>query len=161
MGFEATIAVVPTSGLKLSANVSYNDATLTKDAPLPSNGKRGDPLPYAPKLTYNLNGDYDFPLRAGWNGYVGASYSFIDTRTSDFTFDGSPSAKIPSYHTLNLRAGLARDQWKLDFYVKNATNERGIILNGAAQLNPITTQTEDNVVIIPPRTIGISVSRDF
>ncbi|MGH8042420.1 MAG: TonB-dependent receptor [Rudaea sp.] len=160
-GFEATIAVVPTSGVKLSANVSYNDATLTKDAPLPSNGRRGDPLPYAPKLTYNLNGDYDFALRSGWDAYVGASYSFVDTRTGDFTFDGTASAKVPSYHTLNLRAGLQRDQWKLDFYVKNATNERGIILGGSAQLNPITTQMEDNVVIIPPRTIGVSISRDF
>ncbi len=160
-GFEATIAAVPTSGLKLSANVSYNDTALTKDAPLPSNGRRGDPLPYAPKLTYNLNGDYDFTLRSGWDAYVGASYSFVDTRTGDFTFNSTASAKVPSYHTLNLRAGLLHDQWKLDFYVKNATNERGIILGGAAQLNPITTQMEDNVVIIQPRTIGISVSRDF
>ena len=160
-GFEATIAVVPTSGLKLSANVSYNDAALTKDAPLPSNGRRGDPLPYAPKLTYNLNGDYDFALRSGWDAFVGASFSFVDTRTGDFTFDGTASAKVPSYHTLNLRAGLLHDQWKLDFYVKNATNDRGIILGGSAQLNPITTQMEDNVVIIPPRTIGVSVSRDF
>jgi outer membrane receptor protein involved in Fe transport len=160
-GFEATIAVVPTTGLKLSANISHNDTALTKDAPLPSNGRRGDPLPYAPKLTYNLNGDYDFALRSGWDAYVGASYSFVDKRTGDFTFDGTASAKIPSYHTLNLRAGLLHGPWKLDFYVKNATNERGIILDGSAQLNPITTQMEDNVVIIPPRTIGVSLRRDF
>ena len=160
-GFEATIAVVPTSGLKLSANVSYNDTELTKDAPLPSNGRRGDPLPYAPKLTYNLNGDYDFTLRSGWDAYVGASYSFVDKRTGNFTFDGTASARVPSYHTLNLRTGLLHGQWKLDLYVKNATNERGIVLDGGSQVNPITTLTEDNVVIIQPRTIGVSVSREF
>ncbi|MGH8216621.1 MAG: TonB-dependent receptor [Rhodanobacteraceae bacterium] len=177
-GLEASIQWVPARGLKLSANAAYNDATLTKDAPYPSNGKRGDPLPYAPKLTLSLNGDYDFVLGGGWHGYVGASYQYIDERSTDYAFSypvagvlpplpSSPT--IPGYNIINLRAGVNRDQWDIDFYVKNLTNKRGIVQAGtyadyvpvAGSVNPVTGQMEDGATIITPRMFGISVSRNF
>ena len=177
-GLEASIEFIPARGLKLSANAAYNDATLTKDAPYPSNGKRGDPLPYAPKLTLSLNGDYDFALGGGWHGYVGASYQYIDKRSTDYAFSypvpgvlpplpSSPT--IPGYNTINLRAGVNRDEWNIDVYVKNLTNQRGIVVAStfqnyvpvAGQVNPVTGRIEDNASIITPRMFGISVSRNF
>lgn len=177
-GLEASIEFIPARGLKLSANAAYNDATLTKDAPYPSNGKRGDPLPYAPKFTLSLNGDYDFALGGGWHGYVGASYQYIDKRSTDYAFSypvpgvlpplpSSPT--IPGYNTINLRAGVNRDEWNIDVYVKNLTNQRGIVeastfqnyVPVAGQVNPVTGQIEDNASIITPRMFGISVSRNF
>ncbi len=177
-GLEATVAWIAAPGLKLSANASYNDATLTKDAPYPSNGKRGDPLPYAPQFTLSLNGDYDFALGNGWHGYVGASYQYIGERSTNFAFSypipgvlpplpSSPT--IPGYNTINLRAGANHDQWNIDAYVKNVTNQRGIVqastfanyMPVAGTLNPVTGKVEDNVTIITPRLFGISVSRNF
>jgi outer membrane receptor protein involved in Fe transport len=177
-GLEATVAWIAAPGLKLSANASYNDATLTRDAPYPSNGKRGDPLPYAPRFTLGLSGDYDFALGAGWHGYVGASYQYVDERSTDFAFSypvagilpplpSSPT--IPGYHTINLRAGVNRDQWSVSAYVKNLTNQHGIVQASTFQnyvpvagaLNPVTGRMEDNATIITPRTFGISVSRNF
>ncbi len=177
-GLEATIAWVAAPGLRLSANASYNDATLTRDAPYPSNGKRGDPLPYAPRFTLGLNGDYDFALGGGWHGYVGASYRYVDERSTDFAFSypiagalpplpSSPT--IPGYHTIDLRAGVNRGPWNIDAYVKNLTNQRGIVQAStfqnyvpvAGQLNPVTGRMEDNATIITPRMFGISVSRNF
>ena len=177
-GLEATVAVIPAQGLKLSLDASYNDATLTRDAPFPSNGKRGDPLPYAPQFTLSLNGDYDFALGGGWHGYVGASYRYIGERATDFAFNypiagvlpplpSSPT--VPGYGTIDLRAGLDRDQWNIDAWVKNLTNQRGIVLGSTfanympipGQLNPVTGKMEDNATIITPRMFGISVSRNF
>lgn len=177
-GLEATIAWIAAPGLKLSANASYNDATLTKDAPYPSNGKRGDPLPYAPQFTLGLSGDYDFALGGGWHGYVGASYQYVGERSTDFAFSypiagvlpplpSSPT--IPGYHTINLRAGVNRGQWNIDAYVKNLTNQRGIVQAStfqnyvpvAGEPNPVTGRMEDNATIITPRMFGISVSRNF
>lgn len=177
-GLEATLSWIAARGLKLSANASYNDATLTKDAPYPSNGKRGDPLPYAPKFTISLGGDYDFDLGNGWHGYVGASYHYVDERSTDFAFSypiqgvlpplpSSPT--IPAYHTIDLRAGANHGQWNIDAYVKNLTNQRGIVQAStfqnyvpvAGQLNPVTGRMEDNATIITPRLFGISVSRNF
>ena len=177
-GLEATLAVVPAQGLKLSLNASWNDPTLTKDAPYPSNGKRGDRLPYAPQFTASFNGDYDFALGEGWHGYVGLSYRYISERTTDFAFNYPvagvlpplpSSPKIPGYGTLDLRAGVNRDQWDIDAYVKNVTNERGIVQASTfanfvavpGQLNPVTGKLEDNATIITPRLFGISVSRNF
>ncbi|MGH8233380.1 MAG: TonB-dependent receptor [Rhodanobacteraceae bacterium] len=154
-GLEASIAVLAAPGLKLSVNASYGDADLTKDAPAPSNGKRGDPLPYAPKFTLGINGDYDFALGGGWHGYVGASYQYIGERSTDYAFNypfpgvlpalpASPT--VPGYNTINLRAGVNRDEWSIDAYVKNVTNQRGIVEAStwqnyeavAGNLNPIT-----------------------
>src|SRR5690348_1215805 len=177
-GLEATISWIPAPGLRLSANAAYNDATLTKNAPYPSNGKRGDPLPYAPQFTLGLSGDYDFALGGGWHGYVGASYRYVGERSTDFAFSypiagllpplpSSPT--IPGYHTINLRAGVNRGQWNIDAYVKNLTNQRGIVQAStfqnyvpvAGEPNPITGRMEDNATIITPRMFGISVSRNF
>jgi len=177
-GLEATVSWIPAPGLRLSANASYNDATLTKDAPYPSNGKRGDPLPYAPQFTLGLSGDYDFALGGGWHGYVGASYQYVGERATDFGFSypvagvlpplpSSPT--IPGYNTINLRAGVNRGQWSIDAYVKNLTNQRGIVQAStfqnyvpvAGEPNPVTGRMEDNATIITPRMFGISVSRNF
>ncbi len=177
-GLEATVAVIPAQGLKLSLDASYNDASLTRDAPFPSNGRRGDRLPYAPQFTLSLNGDYDFALGGGWHGYLGASYRYIGERATDFAFNYPiegvlpplpSSPKIPGYGTLDLRAGVTRDQWNIDGYIKNVTNQRGIVLASTfanyvaipGQLNPVTMQMEDNATIITPRLFGISVSRNF
>ncbi|MEO6967613.1 MAG: TonB-dependent receptor [Rhodanobacteraceae bacterium] len=177
-GVEATVAVIAAPGLKFSVNAAYNNANLTKDAPFPSNGKRGDPLPYAPKFTLSLNGDYDFALGGRWHGFAGFSYQYIDERSTDYAFSfpipgvlpplpASPT--IPAYHIMNLRAGATYDQWTIDAYVKNVFNERGIVTAStfanfvpvAGQLNPITGKVEDNAAIITPRLFGISVSRTF
>ncbi|MGH8191052.1 MAG: TonB-dependent receptor [Rhodanobacteraceae bacterium] len=177
-GLEASVAVLAAPGLKLSVNASYDDADLTKDAPPPSNGKRGDPLPYAPKFTLGINGDYDFAIGGGWHGYVGATYQYIDERSTDYAFNypiagtfpplpASPT--IPGYNTINLRAGVDRGEWNIDVYVKNLTNQRGIVEAStwqnyvaiAGAVNPITGKTEDDATIITPRLFGISVSRNF
>ena len=79
------------------------------------------------------------------------------------------SPTIPGYNTINLRAGLNRDQWSIDVYVKNLTNQRGIVQAStfqnyvpvAGQLNPVTGRMEDNATIIMPRMLGISVSKNF
>ena len=178
-GLEATIAFVPVHGLKLSVNAAYNKATLSKDAPFPSNGKSGDPLPYAPKFNLGLSGDYDFALGNGWLGYVGASFQHVGSRSTDYAFNypvlPSPlpplpaSSRVPSYNTVSLRAGVNVGAWSVDLYVKNLTNERGIVQASGFQnfvavsgrLNPITGRTEDNATIITPRMFGLSVSRSF
>ncbi|MGH8112846.1 MAG: TonB-dependent receptor domain-containing protein, partial [Rhodanobacteraceae bacterium] len=177
-GLEATVAWIPVRGLTLSANASYNHAALSANAPFPSNGRRGDPLPYAPRLTLSLNSEYDFTFGNAWHGYVGATYQHIGERSTDFAFNypvagvlpllpASPT--IPAYNTFNLRAGVSRDQWSVGFYIKNLTNQRGIVLAStfqnfvpvAGQLNPVTGQVEDNATIITPRLFGITVSRNF
>lgn len=161
-GLEASIAFVPTHGLNLSANASFNHAVLTKDAPPPSNGAKGDRMPYAPRFTLSLNGDYDFVLGGGWNGYVGGSYAYVGDRESNFTFNGDPRFSVPGYYTVNLRAGAIHGPWTVALYAKNVTDQRGIVLGGGnPTLNPVTGKMEAGAYIVTPRTVGISVSRDF
>jgi iron complex outermembrane receptor protein len=177
-GLEASLAILPVKGLKFSVNASYNDAYLTKDAPAPSNGRSGDPLPYAPKFSLGLNGDYDFSMGESWRGYVGASFRHVGPRSTDYAFSYPipgvlptlpSSPRIPGYNTVDLRAGASYNQWNFDFYVKNLSNRRGIVQASSFQnyvavagaTNPVTGVVEDNATIITPRLIGFSVSRSF
>jgi iron complex outermembrane receptor protein len=177
-GLESTISYLPVRGLKLSLNAAYNKAELTKDAPFPNNGANGDPLPYAPKFAGAVNGDYDFALGGGWHGYVGASYQYVGARSTDFAFSYPiagvlpplpASPRIPGYGSVSLRAGVSEGPWNVDFFVKNLTNKRGILLGSTFQnympstglLNPVTGNSEENVTITAPRTVGLSVTRSF
>lgn len=161
-GFEATIQYIPVRGLRLSLNSAYTLPQLTADAPTPSNGRKGDRLPYTPKLTTNLSADYDFPLSGNWKGFVGGSYQYVGKRLTDFTFDGTARSTLASYSTVALRAGAAYDQWTFNAYVKNLGNKRGIVQGGGAgRVNPVTSMNESNAVILTPRLFGVSVSRDF
>ena len=160
-GLEATIDYIPTRGLRLAVNASYTDPRLTVDTPPPANGKAGDRLPYIPKWNVSFNGDYDFRLGGGWNGFVGATYRFVGSRETDFNFTNTPRTSIPSYHSLDLRVGANHDVWTLEAYVKNVTNERGIVLLSGAEADPITGKMFDEATIITPRLLGISVSRNF
>jgi iron complex outermembrane receptor protein len=180
-GFEATIAYIPVRGLKLSLNAAYNKAELTKDAPFPNNGAKGDPLPFAPEFAGAFNGDYDFTLGGGWRGYVGASYQYVGARSTNFAFSFPllayyppyaplpASPRLPGYGSVSLRAGVSQDQWNVDFYVKNLTNKRGLLTGSSWQnyvpvagtLNPVTGNVEAGSSIIAPRTFGLSVSRNF
>ncbi|WP_130617936.1 TonB-dependent receptor [Dyella amyloliquefaciens] len=179
-GFEASAAYIPVRGLKLSLNAAYNKSELTKDAPFPNNGMKGDPLPYAPEFAGAVNGDYDFALGGGWHGYVGGSYQYVGARSTDFAFSfpiaGVPgfaplpaSPRIPGYGTVSLRTGVSKGAVNIDLYVKNLTNKRGILTGSSWQnyvpvagtLNPVTGNVEASDAIITPRTIGVSVSTTF
>ncbi|MGH8377954.1 MAG: TonB-dependent receptor, partial [Gammaproteobacteria bacterium] len=109
-GLEATIGYIPVEGLKFSLNTSYIDPTLTV-APPGTNGAVGERLPYIPKWNISLNGDYDFPLGATWRGFVGASYLYVGERETDLTVGTAPRSTVPSYTTLDLRAGAGYGLW--------------------------------------------------
>ncbi|MEP7185260.1 MAG: TonB-dependent receptor [Rhodanobacter sp.] len=177
-GLEASVTFLPVHGLRLIANAAYNKAVLTKDAPFPSNGKNGDPLPYAPKFNAGLSADYDFALGGQWLGYVGVSYQRVGSRSTNYAFSYPvpgvlpalpASPRIPGYNTVGLRAGVNAGPWSIDIYAKNLTNERGIVSASswqnyvpvAAQTNPVTGRLEDSATIITPRLIGLSVTRTF
>ena len=89
-GVEWTFAYVPVHGLTLGWTGAYTDAKLTSPAPA-VNGNSGDPLPYAPKWSTSLDGEYDWNLFADFKGFVGAAWSYVGSRSTDFA--SSPSAR--------------------------------------------------------------------
>jgi outer membrane receptor protein involved in Fe transport len=157
-GFEWTVGYIPVHGLTLQWTGAYTDAKLTTDAPAVS-GVTGDPLPYAPKWGTSLDGEYDQSAFADYKYFVGATYSYVGARSTNFGSDVTETmqVRLPGYNNYGARVGLDNDRWRFTLYGKNLSDSRGITsysASGAPNLN-------GEIAIIQPRTVGVTVSTKF
>ena len=157
-GFEWALGYVPIHGLTLQWTAAYTDAKLTTDAPAVQ-GHTGDRLPYAPKWSTSVDGEYDAPAFAQWNYFVGATWSFVGNRSTDFGSD--PTAKtqvsLPSYNTYGARVGLDNDLYRVTLYAKNLSDSRGITSYGASGAPGLNGE----IGVTQPRTVGVTLSVKF
>ena len=158
-GVEWTFGYVPVRGLTFQWNGAYTDAKLTSPVPI-LNANDGDPLPYAPKWTTNLDGQYQWNAFADYKGFAGATWSYVDARSSDFFSSAANppgQLELPSYNTWAARFGFENAHYRFSIYGKNLSDARGITNYGATAAGaPYST-----VTVIQPRTYGIAVSAMF
>ncbi len=178
-GIEGTLTVRPVQGLRLSANAAIIDAKLTSDTPPFVGGFKGDRLPYTPKVSFALNGDYEWTAWSNVTTYVGGSVRFVGNQRDnfiagevvgfepdgDFIFLFTPQRRIDSYATLDLRAGAQFGRFSLDAFARNVTNSRGV--------NSLSFVTDEltggsglpndamRAALLQPRTIGITLGAEF
>jgi iron complex outermembrane receptor protein len=119
-------------------------------------GLPGDPLPYAPDWSTSLDGEYDWPAFGTYKGFVGATWSYVGSRSSDFASDVTATGQVtlPSYNTFGLRLGLENSRYRVAFWVKNLGDSRGITSyesESAPGPNGVATY-------IVPRTFGVTLS---
>ncbi len=161
-GVEFSLTATPSAGLTLAANGTLNSAHLTADTPAIVGGLKGDRLPYAPKWALTLSGDYERPLGDRLDGFAGATVAFVGPQGADFD-TGYQAAfghriNLPSYTRLDVRAGLRRDGWVVEAYVKNATNALGVLFTSSYGFVP-----NNALGITPtrPRTIGAEIRFEY
>jgi iron complex outermembrane recepter protein len=159
-GAEATLIWVPIAGLTLRANGAYTDARLTADAPA-AGGVAGDLMPYTPKWSGSVGGDYNFAL-SSYKAWVGATVNFMGSRHSDFS--QHKDVNLPSYTTLNANTGVDIHDCQVSLYVRNIADRRGInYANPAGDqvtgLNP--TGNPFTATVIQPRTFGVDLAYRF
>jgi len=160
-GLEWTLGATPVTGLTFTLTGAYVDAYLTEDA-LGAGGHEGDQLPYVPKWSTSLDGAYTWHAFGNFSAFTGATWSYIGSRFNDFGLVPNstvPSARgeLPSYNTVNLRAGLNDPRWSFELYVKNVGDERGIVYyanQGAPNLG-------GSIALSQPRTVGATLSARF
>jgi iron complex outermembrane receptor protein len=158
-GIEATIQFIPVRGLTLTLDGAYTDAVLTSPAPA-VNGVAGDPLPFAPKWGTGIDVEYEQPAFADYSGFVGATWSYVGERSSDFasTAAATPAQQVlPSYDTIAVQLGVENSRYRFELYGKNLGNSRGITnysSSGAPNL-------EGEINVIQPLTIGVTAAVKF
>ena len=156
-GLEGDITYVPLDGLTLSANGAYTQANLTADTPAILGGKDGDLLPYAPQWSGSLNGDYERPIFGDVNGFVGASVTVTGRRKSDFNATIG-QLTLPAYASVDLRAGIEYRKYRLEAYVKNLNDARGILAIGGFGSTP---NGAVQAGLTTPRTVGLTLTAGF
>jgi len=162
-GVEWTLAATPVAGLTFTLIGAYVDSYLTSAAP-DAGGNEGDQLPYVPKWSTSLDGAYTWRAFSDFNGFAGASWSYVGSRPNDFSttlgatgFVPNPRPDLPSYNTVNLRAGLESGRWTFELYCKNVGDTRGITFYSATG----TPNYGGGINYSQPRTLGALVTARF
>ena len=167
-GFEFTTTVRPTRGFNVSVNGAYTNAKLRDDTdPLFVGGRDGDRLPFTPKFSLGINGDYEWDLSGSTTAYVGGSVRFLSEQPGGFSafyldaFGRQPY--LPSYEVVDLRAGVNLGAVSVELYARNLTNS-----DGKTSLTGFDFAGGTNVPngavstgIIRPRSFGVTLGAGF
>jgi iron complex outermembrane receptor protein len=165
-GVELAVQSHPATGLTVTAQGSFNEAELTQDLPpaaalAGAYGLAGDRLPYSIRWSGGITANQDFPLASAWKGFVGGAFTYVGPRPTEFAPDATTlRTQLPSSTTLNLRTGVRHDTWLVNVYVNNAANRRSII-GSTPYIYAVGVTGGYYGSIIQPRTIGLSVVRNF
>jgi outer membrane receptor protein involved in Fe transport len=159
-GAEWTFGYSPVSGLTFLWTGAYVDAKLTSPAPA-VHGVSGDPLPYASKVSTTLDTEYSWNMFSDFKGFIGGTYAYIGTRSTDFGSSVDPvnptQVGLPSYNTIGARFGIDNEHYRVTLFGKNLSDSRGItyyVSSGAPGLAGV-------INVIQPRTIGVTVNAKF
>jgi iron complex outermembrane receptor protein len=156
-GVELSVQARPLTGLTVSAWAALNDATLTADFPANSAafGVSGDRLPYSSRFSANVSVEEDFPLADRATFFVEGAASYVGSRENEFPGSAQQSrVALPAYAQTNIRTGIRYHSWMLNLLVNNIADKRGA-------LALFVLGSNQNIVLIQPRTVGLSVSKTF
>jgi outer membrane receptor protein involved in Fe transport len=113
----------------------------------------------------NWLGAHDFFIRLQWS-FTGDSLNRLDP----FSPLDSPTPQFlnPSYNIGDIRAGLVGDDWQVDFFLNNLTDERAIYTYGAgppivwaaAQLAEGRAHHQ-NAYVARPREFGVRFTKSW
>ena len=172
-GIEAELNWAVTYDFTLSGGMAYYDSELTANycgftdedgVPITEcddpEAPEGTELPLTADFKANLTGRYNFET-GSLQSYVQASLLYEGDRSSDLrVVERDIIGDLPSYTVFNLSYGFGKDNWKLDFFLDNAFDERGQISRFAQCAEAVCGQ-QVYVVPITPRMIGVRWSQAF
>jgi outer membrane receptor protein involved in Fe transport len=172
-GLETDIQWAVNYNFTLTASAAFYDAKLTEnycgrtDAagrpvtvcadPQAPDGTR---LPITARFKGNLVGRYAFDW-GEYNGHVQGAVVHEGDRKSDLRLaQREILGDLPAYTTLDFSVGLGRDNWKVDFYLRNATDKRGEV-SRSTQCAESVCGAQTYIIPIQPRTFGVKFSQEF
>lgn len=128
-GFEVEFTARPTDRLSFSGGIGYVDAQFG-DFPNAIDSVTaqvvdvsGGTLPNTAKWTGRLSGRYDQPLGLGGDalGYLSLEYVYQGGFNTQVV--PSPEFEVQEYDLVNLRLGVERGVWEVQFFIDNLLNE--------------------------------------
>ena len=173
-GLEVDVLWLATENLRISGSVAFYDSQLEDDYCCADNGPddlpdTGDETPLAPKgtrlpITADVKGNivarYHFPA-GSMDAYVQGAMVYEGDRDSDLDqFANAIIGELPSYTTVDLSAGIGKDDWGLDLFVSNVTGEDAPLYYNA-QCTAETCGSQVYGVRFRPTTVSVRFSKDF
>ncbi len=157
MGVEGDFTWAPANleGLTLAGAFSALDTEITSVLVPTGDVLEGSPLAFAPEFQGNLRARYEWPVTVAGSTYdahvmpqlVYSSSSFSDIIEIN-------KIELDAYTTLALSAGVAKDNWTVELFAENLTNE-------AAETSGSFVFDRSRLNLARPRTIGLRFGVDF
>ena len=151
-GFEGDVTWYPNDNLRLAASWSLNQTEMVSVPPFATTiTGPGSDLALAPELQYNLSARYE------WEGSGRDWYSQLVLAHTDDQYSSIVLAnryRQQSYDTVDAAVGLRSDNWSVELFGENITDER-------AELFINSLDTDLRVTTNRPRTWGVRISYDF
>jgi len=138
-GVEGELLMRPAPGLTLSASGTYLKSEVSRSFSQTPDGSavynaagytgdfKGSTLPFTPKYSANADAEYEFDIGRSWDPFVGANLLYQGSENTTFANSVllAPDFEIPSYVTLDVRAGIrSKDgKWQLNAYGRNVTDK--------------------------------------
>ena len=151
-GFESDVTWLPTDNLTIASSWSYNSTEMVNVPPFASNiAPPGSDLALAPELQYNISGRYEWEVD-GKSAHAQLVYAHTDDQFSSIVV--ANRYKQDSYDTIDGAIGIKADNWGVELFGENLTDER-------AELFINSLDTDLRVTTNRPRTFGVRFSYDF
>ena len=166
-GVEAQLLWAVTDNFRVSAAAAYYDTELTSDyfeiqggVPVVT-APEGTQLPITPEFKGNLIARYDFPV-AEFEAHLQGALTYEGSRPSELVPAENvfKNGDIPSSTVLDLSAGIGRNSWLLELFVKNATDEDAPIYVGQ-ECAVFVCGVQTYGLRRPPLTVGLKFSQEF
>jgi len=126
----------------------------------------GNAFPFTPEIQLGAAATYSSELSNGWGWWTR-----LDMRHEDEQFiDSFETGWLPSVTKFNLRAGINTDNWRIEAYVENLTDDRTPLGAQYEPERPEITQATGlrgpgangiNVAAAYPREVGLKMSYRF
>lgn len=166
-GLELEGEFQATDNLRLSATFGYNDTDIRqfvcgecRDIG-PSSDVSGNQLQQTPKLEWSASATYAVPINAEWEGYGRLDY----THRGKSYVTAANLAIIPASDRVNLRAGIRKDNFSIEAYARNLTQDKAPLnasLGADALFTPLNIAGREVRYALPDkRMFGLRMSYDF
>ncbi len=153
-GAEMELQVEPVRGLRLGFSGAYINPTVREA--VPGAGVEGDSIPYSPKITATLSGDYEFAV-GDHKAFIGGDAAYTDDRVSDFPTNTTNYFELKNFVVVNARAGVDFGRFNVTLNVKNLLDDKTV--TDVFLQQPPTTLT--GYFRVPPRTVSLQFGVDF
>ena len=166
-GVEAQLLWAVTDNFRVSAAAAYYDTELTSDyfeiqsGECPwSRRRKARSCRSRPDFKGNLIARYDFPV-GDFEAHLQGALTYEGSRPSELVpAENEIKGDIPSSTVLDLSAGIGRNSWLLELFVKNATDEDAPIYIGQ-ECAVVVCGVQTYGLRRPPLTVGLKFSQDF
>lgn len=157
-GAEVEVTARPVNGLTLRGAVTYVDSKVTKFTGI--NNERiladysGSALPFSPKWHVVADFNYEIPMTAALDLYLGSNLLYNSATSS--TLGVAPSSVIDSFTTVDVRAGVKSSdgRWSAGVWGRNVFNEY-------YWTNQFVTQDVVVRYAAKPATYGVTIKYNF